>query len=157
MKKLLLITLFSFNLFANNGFVTAEVGFAEHGNDNCTIHIEITNNTNNLFVEASLDASLLVFDHDGILVPHASFDANEVYLRIPTRVFKPGNTVVVDRGIDSSFWGNNKSQCANISQIEFNLREGNAKNARGEKIDFSKYLDTTIKKYAMDKLQILRW
>ena len=158
--KWLLIFFISLNINAKDGFITASIGFAEHGNDRCTVHFEITNNTSNLFVETVLYGELLVFDKDGIIVKHgmSSFDKNnELYMPIPKRVFKSGDTVVVDTRIDTDFWGSNDSQCSLISEFEFSLKRASGKDREGNAVEFSNFLDSEKKKYQVEELQALNW
>lgn len=158
--KWFLVLFISISINAKDGFITADIGFAEHGGDKCTVHLEITNNTNNLFVEMVLYGELLVFDKDGIMVKHgmSSFDKNnELYMPIPKRVFKSGETVVVDRDINTDFWRNNDSQCSLISELEFSLKRARGKDRDGNSVEFSNFLDSEKKKYQVEELQVLNW
>jgi hypothetical protein len=160
MDKRLLLFFLSFSLMAKEGLITADIGFAEHGNNECTVHAEITNNSSNTFVEAVLIGELLVFDKDAIIVKHGdSFDpTNLITFYVPTRAFKGGATVVADDSISSSFWGSStKNQCSLISEIQFRLVRGNAKDRMGNNVDLTSFLDTDTKTYLIKDLMPLNW
>tara|TARA_B110000003_G_scaffold202983_1_gene201735 strand:+ start:990 stop:1472 length:483 start_codon:yes stop_codon:yes gene_type:complete len=160
MKNIALLNLafISINLFAQTGYITGDIQFAEDSKGRCNLHVEFINETQKIFTEVTLYASAIVFDNEGIVVRHNATlgQKNELFFRLSERVFRPGQITISESDIETS-WGNAREQCSKISEIEFNLLRGYALSKRGVDVSLDSYVEKSIKKYSITELQKLRW